>query len=60
LSRAPLDASPAAAEELAFIEARPELAPPDAVVPNERPVLRLDAFADIDALDPREKLKRFT
>ena len=60
LSRASLDASPAAAEELAFVEAGPELSPPDAAVPNERPALRLDAFAEIDALDPREKLKRFT
>ena len=60
LSRTPLDVSPAAAEELAFVEAGPELAPPDAAVPNERPALRLDAFAEIDALDAREKLKRFT
>ena len=51
LSRTPLDVSPAAAEELAFVEAGPELAPPDAAVPNERPALRLDAFAEIDALD---------
>jgi hypothetical protein len=32
----------------------------DTAEPSDRRDLRLDAFAEIDALDAREKLKRFT
>ena len=53
--------SPVDAEELAFVEAgagASASAGKGAAEPNERPALRLDAFADIDALELREKLKR--
>jgi chemotaxis regulatin CheY-phosphate phosphatase CheZ len=52
-------------DELTFIEAAPEAwafnihQPIEAVAP-ERPPVRLEAFAAIDTLDTREKLKRFT
>ena len=62
LSRAS-DGSLVAAEELAFVEAGPEpsaSAGKGAAEPHEDPAVCLDAFADIDALDMREKLKRFT
>jgi hypothetical protein len=38
----------------------PVIEPAAAAEPDERPPFRLDAFAKIDALDAREKLKRFT
>ena len=62
LSRAPLG-SLFDAEELAFVDVAPEpsaSAGKGAAEPHEDPAVCLDAFADIDALDMREKLKRFT
>ncbi|HEX8164326.1 MAG TPA: hypothetical protein VF601_00895 [Beijerinckiaceae bacterium] len=61
LSQPPIGEPFADPEELAFVDAAAEVPPPRAAAePDRRPPLRLDAFAEIDALDPREKLKRFT
>ena len=55
-------ALPSQAEDLAFIEAPREPAPEEAppVAAAEPPPLRLEAFAEVEALDMHEKLKRFT
>ncbi|HEX8663279.1 MAG TPA: hypothetical protein VF744_04540 [Beijerinckiaceae bacterium] len=65
LSQAPADAPSADPEELAFVDVSLDLGPPatpaqNGAEPSGPPPLHLDAFAEIDALDPREKLKRFT
>jgi hypothetical protein len=67
---APLGQAPALAlipdpEELTFLEAAPGsgargVEEPPAVSAPEPPPVRIEAFAEIDALDTREKLKRFT
>jgi chemotaxis regulatin CheY-phosphate phosphatase CheZ len=50
--------------ELTFLEAAPDAWVPEADEPAtpapELPPIRIEAFAEIDALDTREKLKRFT
>jgi hypothetical protein len=62
LSAPPIDRPMLPEDDLAFIE-RPQplddVSPPSA--PQDAPApLRIEAFAEIDALDPREKLLRFT
>jgi chemotaxis regulatin CheY-phosphate phosphatase CheZ len=61
LSQAPADAPAADPEELAFVDASPDPAthamPAESAAPS---LLHLEAFAEIEALDAREKLKRFT
>jgi hypothetical protein len=60
----PADALSADPEELAFVDASLDLGPPATPAagaePSGRPPLHLEAFAEIEALDAREKLKRFT
>ena len=70
LPRAPLSQATALPlipdpDELTFLEAAPGsgergVEGPPAVPAPEPPPVRIEAFAEIDALDTREKLKRFT
>jgi chemotaxis regulatin CheY-phosphate phosphatase CheZ len=63
-----IDGTPLPADDLAFVEAAEwsmpildTLAPAaEAPKPQERAPIRIEAFAEIDALDPKEKLRRFT
>lgn len=65
LSQPPVDASYGPSDDVAFVSPPVELQPPaeveaEAVEPAGLPPVQYEAFAEIDALDTREKLNRFS